>query len=69
MRKFPQALAETDLALALDPNNAYALDARGRAYEATGRREEALRAYRAALSLKPDLPDSVQGLKRLQELP
>src|SRR5581483_271325 len=69
MRKFPQALAETDLALALDPSNAYALDARGRAYEATGRREEALRAYRAALSLKPDLPDSVQGLKRLQELP
>ena len=49
----------------LRPNTAHALDVRGHALEALGRREEAIADFRRALTLEPRLEGSRAGLKRL----
>ena len=61
----PKALPDIEQALSLDPNSAFAHDARAHILAALGRRNEAIAEYKKALAIEPDLQESVQGLKRL----
>jgi predicted TPR repeat methyltransferase len=74
MKRFDEALADYDQALALDRTLAGAELGRGNALRERKRHEEALRAYDAALMLKSDLAeahlgrgDALYDLKRYHE--
>ena len=60
-----KALPDVEQALSLDPNDPFARDTRAHILAALGRRNEAIAEYKKALALKPDLQESLQGLKAL----
>ena len=53
------------MATRIDPSLAIAYHNRAREYEIHGNNAEAVRDYRAALELQPNLIPSREGLKRL----
>ena len=74
LKRFEEALASYDRALALKPDYAEALNNRGIALQELKRLEEALASYDRALALKPDYAEALnnrgnalQELKRLEE--
>ena len=48
------------------PNSANVYDSLGDAYQAAGRKEEAIKAYEKALSIDPNYPSSLDNLKKLK---
>ena len=60
-----KALPDVEQAPSLDANDPFAHDMRAHILAALGRRNEAIAAYKKALAIKPDLQESVQGLKAL----
>jgi membrane associated rhomboid family serine protease len=58
-------LADADVAVTAEPENAASLDTRAHIYEALGRRNEAISDYQAALAKDPTIKESQDGLKRL----
>lgn len=63
--KSAEALPVVQKALALLPKDANTIDTLAHVYEALERKDEAILEYRRALSIKPDLQESKDGLKRL----
>ncbi|MGH9748910.1 MAG: tetratricopeptide repeat protein [Candidatus Polarisedimenticolia bacterium] len=63
-----RAMADYEEALRIDPRNAEALRARGILLYKTGRRTEALSAFRAFLEVRPDGPESQQIKDYILEL-
>jgi lipoprotein NlpI len=56
-------------ALRINPQYEPAFDTRGHIYEALGRKEDAIADFRKALAINPNIPESVEGLKRLGAQP
>lgn len=48
------------------PNSANVYDSLGDAYQAAGRKEEAIKAYEKALSIDPNYPTAIEALKKLK---
>lgn len=48
------------------PNSANVYDSLGDAYQAAGKKEEAVKAYEKALSIDPNYPSSLENLRRLK---
>lgn len=48
------------------PNSANVYDSLGDAYQAAGRKDEAIRSYERALSIDPNYPSSLENLKKLK---
>ena len=48
------------------PNSANVYDSLGDAYQAAGKKEEAIKAYEKALTIDPNYPSSVENLRRLK---
>jgi tetratricopeptide (TPR) repeat protein len=60
-----QALAVFELNVRIHPRYANGWDSLGEAYVRAGRREDAIAAFRQALVIQPDLPPSLEWLRRL----
>lgn len=60
-----KALPDVEQAQSLDPNDPFAHDTRAHILAALGGRNEVIAGYKKALALKPDLQESVRGLKAL----
>jgi tetratricopeptide (TPR) repeat protein len=67
--KATQGLSDTERALQLSPNSAFALNARGQILGALGRRQDAIADFRKALAIDPNIEDSRDGLRRLGATP
>jgi hypothetical protein len=65
--KYDLALADLNRALEQDPKHFRALEQLGHAYEALGKKPEALEAYRKALAINPFLADADQAVKFLEK--
>jgi Flp pilus assembly protein TadD len=59
------ALRDAQRAVSLDPFDEEFLDTRAHAYEALGRKLEAIADYRRLLSANPSMPSAIDGLMRL----
>ena len=64
-----EALADSDKALNVKPDDPDLLETRAEALEALGRKAEAIADYRRALARAPDNQDAREGLKRLSASP
>jgi len=58
-------LPHAEKAIALDPNNANAIETRAEIYEKLGRHDQAVADYQTALALAPTMKSAEDGLKRL----
>ena len=65
--KAAEAVRVFELNVQVHPRYANGWDSLGEAYVAAGRKEDAIRAFRRALSIQPGLAPSVQWLRRLGE--
>ncbi len=65
--KYDLALADLNRALEQDPKHFRALEQLGHAYEALGKKPEALEAYRKALAINPFLSDAEQAVRFLEK--
>jgi Flp pilus assembly protein TadD len=63
--KFEDVLREADAAIAIDPSLAEAHNLRGIALEALGREDEAIKAYKQAISLDPEFREAKNNLSDL----
>ena len=63
--KGAEGLLDVEQALRINPQYEPAFDTRGHIYEALGRKEDAIADFRKALAINPNIPESVEGLKRL----
>ena len=62
-----RALADLNRALEQDPKHYRALEQLGQAYDALGKKPEALEAYRKALAINPFLSDAEQSVRFLEK--
>jgi tetratricopeptide (TPR) repeat protein len=67
--KFEDALREADAAIAIFPSLAEAHNLRGIALEELGHADEAVKAYRQAISLDPDFREAKENLSDLEAEP
>jgi tetratricopeptide (TPR) repeat protein len=65
--KYDLALADLNRALEREPKHYRALEQLGLAYEALGKKPEALEAYRKALAINPFLDDAGQAVRFLEK--
>jgi tetratricopeptide (TPR) repeat protein len=65
--KYDLALADLNRALEQDPKHFRALEQLGHAYEALGKKPEALDAYRKALAINPFLSDAGEAVRFLEK--
>ncbi len=65
MREFDHSLADIDQVLKLEPRHFGALAGRGMIYQELGKKREALKAYRRALSIYPEMPGPRKAVKEL----
>jgi tetratricopeptide (TPR) repeat protein len=65
--KYDLALADLNRALERDPKHYRALEQLGHAYEALGKKPEALEAYRKALAINPFLSDAGEAARFLEK--
>jgi predicted negative regulator of RcsB-dependent stress response len=65
--KYDLALADLNRALERDPKHYRALEQLGLAYEALGKKPEALETYRKALAINPFLDDAGQAVRFLEK--
>ncbi len=65
INKYQEAADDFTVAVSIDRNYAAAWANRGDAFSKLGDVEKARQSYRAALSLQPNDPQAVQGLKAL----
>jgi tetratricopeptide (TPR) repeat protein len=65
--KYDLSLADLNRALEQDPKHFRALEQLGHAYEALGKKPEALEAYRKALAINPFLSDAEQAVRFLEK--
>ncbi|MFO1034448.1 MAG: tetratricopeptide repeat protein [Hyphomicrobiales bacterium] len=66
-RRYDAALSDIDMVLDLEPRHYGALAGRGMIYEAQGRPDEALKAYREALAVHPNMQAVKEAVKRLEK--
>jgi len=64
-----EALAECDVAIAVDSKLAEAYNLKGRILEQLGRQQDAIRSYKKALKISPDLHSVKEDLKKLGPQP
>jgi tetratricopeptide (TPR) repeat protein len=64
--KFEDTLREADAAIQIDPSLAEAHNLRGIALEELGRKDEALKAYKQAISLDPEFHEAKKNLSYLE---
>ncbi len=65
MRQFDQSLVDIDKVLKLEPRHFGALAGRGRILQEMGKKREALKAYRRALAIYPEMPGPQRAVKKL----
>ena len=64
---YGEALADLEMALALNPRHFGALAGLGAIEQETGNMENALRAFKAALALNPHSPDLIDSVKQVED--
>ena len=65
-KKINEAIAIFTLNVETNPTSANVYDSLGDAYDAAGRKDDAIKAYEKALSIDPNLQSSREGLKKLK---
>ena len=65
MRRFDDSLADIDKVLKLEPRHFGALAGRGMILQEMGKKREALKAYRRALAIYPEMPGPKKAVKEL----
>ncbi len=65
MRRFDDSLADIDKVLTLEPRHFGALAGRGMILQETGKKRQALDAYRRALAIYPEMPGPRKAVKDL----
>lgn len=66
LKRYDEAIARHDRAIAMRPDYASAYNSRGAALRAAGRLDEAIASYRKALELKPDFASASYNLANAQ---
>jgi len=65
-KRIDEAIEIFKLNVEFYPNSANVYDSLGDAYQAAGRKEEAIKAYEKALSIDPNYASSAENLRRLK---
>lgn len=65
-KKFDEAIEIFKLNAEYYPQSANVYDSLGDAYQAAGKKEEAIKAYEKALSINPNYPSSLENLRKLK---
>lgn len=65
-RRIDEAIEIFKLNVEYYPNSANVYDSLGDAYQAAGKKDEAVKAYEKALSINPNYPSSLEAIKKLK---
>jgi len=64
--RLPQAAAELTPLVSKYPKSANVYDSLGDAYQAAGRKDDAIKSYEKALAIDPNYPSSVESIRKLR---